>query len=95
MKPRVGFVTRVVKGKLISVHVIKACGGVEVQSQIFLTAAIGGGNWSASHYGCFTPRERGSCVGLIGGREVSRGGTDAFACAGNVKCIKTLVRKNI
>jgi hypothetical protein len=43
MKPRVGLLTRVVKGKLVSVHVIKACGGVEVQRQIFLTAAIDGG----------------------------------------------------
>ena len=44
MKPHVGRVTRVFNGKLISVHVIKARGGVEVQRQIFLTAALGGGN---------------------------------------------------
>jgi len=44
MKPRVGLVTRVVKDKLISVHVTKARGGVEVQRQIFLTAALGGSN---------------------------------------------------
>ena len=44
MKPRVGLVTRVVKGKLISAQVIKARGGVEVQRHIFLTAALGGSN---------------------------------------------------
>jgi len=44
MKPRLGLETRVVKGKIITVHVIKARGGVEMQRQIFLTAAVDGGN---------------------------------------------------
>jgi len=31
--------------------------GVEVQWHVFLASALGGGEWSASHTGCFTPGE--------------------------------------
>jgi hypothetical protein len=44
--------------------------GVEVQRHAFLTSALGGGEWSASRLGRFTPREGtpgthwvGGCVG--------------------------------
>jgi hypothetical protein len=37
---------------------MKACGGVDVQIHIFLTSALVGGEWSASHPGRFTPGER-------------------------------------
>jgi hypothetical protein len=33
-------------------------GGVEVQLHTFLTSALDGGEWPASHPSCFTPRER-------------------------------------
>jgi hypothetical protein len=37
---------------------MKAYGGVDVQIYIFLTLALAGGEWSASHPGRFTPGER-------------------------------------
>jgi hypothetical protein len=49
---------------------MKAYGGVDVYIHIFLTSALGGGEWSASGPGRFTPEERapgtywiGACVG--------------------------------
>jgi hypothetical protein len=36
-------------------YTMKMYGGVDVQSQIFLTSALAGGKWSASRPGCFTP----------------------------------------
>jgi hypothetical protein len=45
-------------------------GGVDVQTHVFLTSALVGGEWSASRPGRFTPGERvpgthwiGGCVG--------------------------------
>jgi hypothetical protein len=34
---------------------MKACGGVDIYNHIFLTSALAGGEWSASHPGRFTP----------------------------------------
>jgi hypothetical protein len=33
----------------VTVHATKACEGVEVQQHTFLTLALGGGQWAASH----------------------------------------------
>jgi len=37
---------------------MKACWGAEVQLHAFLTSTLDRGEWSASHLGRFTPRER-------------------------------------
>jgi hypothetical protein len=37
---------------------MKAYGGVEVQTHVFLTSALVGGEWSASRPSRFTPGER-------------------------------------
>jgi hypothetical protein len=39
-------------------HTMKAYWVVQVQLHVFLTSALDGGEWSASHPGCFTPRVR-------------------------------------
>jgi hypothetical protein len=44
-------------------HVMKTYWGVKV----FLTSALGGGEWSTSHPGRFTPRERAPGTHWIGG----------------------------
>jgi hypothetical protein len=51
---------------------MKAYGGVDVWTHMFLTSALVGGEWSTSRPCCFTPGERapathwrGSCVGLV------------------------------
>jgi hypothetical protein len=36
---------------------MKTYGGVEIQLHMFLTLALDGGEWSASHPGRFIPRE--------------------------------------
>jgi hypothetical protein len=54
-------------------------GGVDVQSQIFLTSALGGGEWSASHPGHFTPRERAPSTQWI------RGWVDTAAALDDMK----------
>jgi hypothetical protein len=46
---------------------MKAVGGVDVQSHIFLTSALAGGEWSASGLGRFTPGERDPGTHWIGG----------------------------
>jgi hypothetical protein len=46
---------------------MKAYGGVDVYSHIFLTSALAGGEWSASRPGCFTPKERAPGTHRIGG----------------------------
>jgi hypothetical protein len=51
--------------------------GVEVQLHTFSTSALGGGEWSASCLGSFTPRGRASGTHWIGGRVGPRDGLDA------------------
>jgi hypothetical protein len=46
---------------------MKAYGGVDVQTHIFLTSALVGGEWSASLPGRFTPEERTPDTHWLGG----------------------------
>jgi hypothetical protein len=46
---------------------MKAYGGVAVQIHVFLTSALVGGVWSASHSGRFTPWEKAPGTYRIGG----------------------------
>jgi hypothetical protein len=46
---------------------MKAYGGLDVQSHIFLASALAGGEWSASCPGRFTPGERAPVTHWIGG----------------------------
>jgi hypothetical protein len=46
---------------------MKAYGGVDVLIYIFLTSALAGGEWLASHPGRFIPGERTSSTHWIGG----------------------------
>jgi hypothetical protein len=48
----------------------------DVQNHIFLTSALGGGEWSASRPGHFTPGERVPGTHLIGGLVDHRAGLD-------------------
>jgi hypothetical protein len=48
-------------------HAMKMYWGVEVQLHGFLTLVLDGGEWSASHPGRFTPRERAPGTHWIGG----------------------------
>jgi len=50
--------------------------GVEVYLHAFLTAAIDGGEWSASHLGRFTPGETASGTHWIGVWVGPRAGLD-------------------
>jgi hypothetical protein len=45
---------------------MKVCGGVGIYIHIFLTPALAGGEWSASHPGRFTPEERAPVTHWIG-----------------------------
>jgi hypothetical protein len=45
---------------------MKAYGGVDVQSHIFLTSALAGGEWSASRPGRFNPGKRAPGTHWIG-----------------------------
>jgi hypothetical protein len=55
---------------------MKAYGGVEVWIHIFLTLALVGGEWSASHPCRFTPEERAPGTHWIGGWVGPRAGLD-------------------
>jgi hypothetical protein len=55
---------------------MKTYGGVDVQSHIFLTLTLVGGEFSASRPGCFTPRERAPDPHWIGGWVGPRAGLD-------------------
>jgi hypothetical protein len=55
---------------------MKAYGGVGVQTHVFLTSALVGGEWPASRLGRFTPGERTPGTHLIGGWVDSRAGLD-------------------
>jgi hypothetical protein len=46
---------------------MKAYGEVDVQTHVFLTSALVGGEWSASLPGRYTPRERAPGTHWIGG----------------------------
>jgi hypothetical protein len=46
---------------------MKVYGGVDVYIHIFLTSALGGGEWSASRTGHFTPGERAPYTHWVGG----------------------------
>jgi hypothetical protein len=46
---------------------MKAYGVVDVQTQVFLTSALVGGEWSVSRPGRFNPRERVPNTYSIGG----------------------------
>jgi hypothetical protein len=47
---------------------MKAYGGVDVEIHLFLSSAVGGGEWSASRPGSLTPGERAPDNFWIGGR---------------------------
>jgi hypothetical protein len=49
---------------------------VDAYIHVFLTSAVVGDEWSASHPGLFTPRERAPCVLRIGGWLGPRAGLD-------------------
>jgi hypothetical protein len=55
---------------------MKACGGTHVQSHIFLTSALVGGEWPASRPGRFTSGERAPGTRWIGGWVNLRAGLD-------------------
>jgi hypothetical protein len=55
---------------------MKAYGGVDVQSHIFLTSTLAGGEWSATHAGRLTSRERAPGTHFIGGWVGPRAGLD-------------------
>jgi hypothetical protein len=55
---------------------MKACGGVDVWTRIFLTSALVVGEWAASHPDRVTPGERATGTHWIGGWVGPRAGLD-------------------
>jgi hypothetical protein len=55
---------------------MKSYGGVDVYIHVFLTSALVGGEWSASHPGHFIPGERAPGTHWKGGWVDSRAGLD-------------------
>jgi hypothetical protein len=55
---------------------MKAYGGVDVYIHIYVTSALAGGEWSASHPCCFTPGERTPPTHCIRGWVDPRAGLD-------------------
>jgi hypothetical protein len=55
---------------------MKAYEGMDVQTHVFLTSALGGGEWSASRTCRFTPGERAPGTHWIGGWVGPRAGLD-------------------
>jgi hypothetical protein len=55
---------------------MKPCGGVDVSIHIFLTSALSGGEWSASHPVRFNPGESAPGTHWIGGWVGPRTGLD-------------------
>jgi hypothetical protein len=56
-------------------YAMKAYGGVDVWIHVFLTSALVGGEWSASHPGRFIPGERAPGTHWIGGWVLDPTGT--------------------
>jgi hypothetical protein len=46
---------------------MEAYGGVDIEIHMFLTSALFGGEWTASHPGYFTPEEGSPIIHQIGG----------------------------
>jgi hypothetical protein len=59
-------------------YAMKAYGGVDIWTQIFLTSALAGGEWSASRPGRFIPGERARGTHWIGGWADARAGLDGL-----------------
>jgi hypothetical protein len=59
-------------------YAMKAYGGVDVWTHVFLTSALAGGEWSASRPCRFTAGERVPGTHWIGGRADPRAGLDDF-----------------
>jgi hypothetical protein len=55
---------------------MKTYGRADIQIHVFLTAALVGGEWSASRLGHFTPGERAPCTHWIGGWVSPKTGSD-------------------
>jgi hypothetical protein len=55
---------------------MKAYGGVDVWTHVFLISALVGDEWSASRLGLFTPRERAPGTHWIGGWVDPKAGLD-------------------
>jgi hypothetical protein len=55
---------------------MKVHGGVDVQIHIFLTSALVGSKWSASHACCFIPKERSPGTYWIDGLVCPRAGVN-------------------
>jgi hypothetical protein len=62
--------------KLIKHYAQQLYGVVGVQSHVFLSSALAGGEWSTSRSWCVTPRERAPSTHWIGGWVDSRTGLD-------------------
>jgi hypothetical protein len=57
---------------------MKTYGGMDVQTHVFLTSAVGGGEWSASRTGLLTPGKRAAGTRWIGGWVVPRTDLDGM-----------------
>jgi hypothetical protein len=55
---------------------MKAYVGLDVQTHVFLTSALVGGEWSVSRPGSFTPREKAPGTHWLGGWVEPRAGLD-------------------
>lgn len=55
--PELFFICVIRSAALLNDLLVLHTGGVEIQLRMFLTLALGGGEWSTSPPGCFTSRE--------------------------------------
>jgi hypothetical protein len=60
-------------------HTMETYGGMDVQLHVFITSALDGGKWSASHPSYFTPGEGTYSTHWIGGRVGPRANLDVVA----------------
>jgi hypothetical protein len=58
---------------------MEASWGLDIQRHVFLTSALDGGEWSASHRGSFTLRDRASGTHWTGGWVGLRAGLNEVA----------------